>query len=152
MAIQVNAIVSPRIITVPEADGDSITIQSLVNQIRAWEDDQINLSYPKLLSAGGKDDLGEGVFVGITATLENAKLKFAARTSPTVCTIGGGNLVALDSYGEPMSPVEFSDNVAVIISQSSSGTIVSTGVSGLTSEESTKLMGALSKVDFIGLL
>lgn len=151
MAIQVNAILSPRIITVPEADGDSITIQSLVNQIRAWEDDQINLSHTKLLSAGGKDVLGGGVLVGITATLENAKLKFAARTSPTTCNVLGGNLVALDSGGVPMSPIEGSDNVSVIIAQSSSGIMVETGVSGLTSEESAKLMGVLTKADFVGL-
>ena len=151
MAIEVNPVVSPRIITVPKADGESITIQLLVNQIRSWEDNQPNLSYSKLLSAGGKEVLGGGTLVGITATLENAKVKFAARTSPTVCTILGGNLVALDGYGEPMSPVEFSDNVAVIIAQSSSGTIVSTGVSGLTSQESAKLMGALTKADFMGL-
>jgi len=139
MAIQVNAILSPRIITVPETDGDSITIQSLVNQVRAWEDDQINLSHAKLLSAGGKDVLGGGVLVGITATLENAKLKFAERTSPTICNVLGGNLVALDNNGDPMSPVEFSDNVSVIIAQSSSGIMVETGVSGLTSAESAKL-------------
>ena len=140
MAIEVNPAVSPRIITVPEADGDSITIQLLVNQIRSWEDNQPNLSYSKLLSAGGKEVLGGGVLVGITATLENAKVKFAARTSPTICTILGGNLVALDANGDPMSPIQYTENVLVALSQSSSATLMSTGVSGLTSEESTKLM------------
>jgi len=149
--IQVNPTVSPRIITIPAADGDEIDIQSLVNQIRDWEDEQVNLSHPKLLSAGGKEVLGGGVLVGITATLENAKLKFAERTSPTTCNVLGGNLVALNSSGVPMSPIEGSDNVSVIIAQSSSGIMVETGISGLTSAESVQLMKTLTKADFMGL-
>ena len=123
MSIQVNPLLSPRIITIPEADGESITIQSLVNQIRDWEDNQANLAYDRLLSATGKEDLGGSVYVGITAKLENAKLKFADRTSPTVCAVSGGNLVAVDANGSSMFPIESSDNVTVTISQSSSATI-----------------------------
>ena len=145
--IQVNPIVSPRIITIPEADGDSITIQSLVNQIRDWEDEQANLSYDKLLSAGGKEVLGGGVLVGITATLENAKLKFAARTSPTVCTVLGGNLVALDANGDPMSPIQYAENVLVTLSQSSSATLIETGVSGLSTDEHDRLVAASDIVE-----
>lgn len=124
MTIQVNPIVSPRIITIPEADGESITIQSLVNQIRDWEDDQTNLCYPKLLSASGKESLGGDVYVGITAVLENAKLKFADRTSPTDCDVLGGNLVAIDEYGNPTNPIQHSANVTVTVSKSSSATMV----------------------------
>ena len=124
MAIQVNPLVNPRIITIPEADGDSITIQSLVNQIRAWEGNQANLAYPKLLSAAGKEDLGGDVFVGITAKLENTKVKFEARSSPTVCTIYGGNLVAVDVNNVTMSPIEPSTNVNIALAQSSSATLV----------------------------
>jgi len=147
----VNPTVSPRIITVPEADGNLITIQSLVNQIRAWEANQANLSYPRLLSATGKENLGGDTSVGITALLENAKLKFADRTSPTDCDVYGGNLVAIDEYGNPTNPISHADNVTVTLSQSSSATLISTGVSGLTSAESTKLMAALTKIDFVGL-
>ena len=151
MAIQVNPTVSPRIITIPEADGVSITIQSLVNQIRAWEDDQANLSYPKLLSASGKEDLGGETAVGITAKLENAKLKFAARGIPTTCYVGGGNLVAVDEYGISMFAIEPSTNITVMLAQSSSATIIETGASGLTSEESGKLMKSLTVSQFLGL-
>jgi len=119
----VNPVVSPRIITVPEADGDSITIQSLVNQIRNWEDNQANLSYPSLLSASGKEDLGGGALVGITANLLNTKLKFEARGSPTTCTVYGGNLVAVDSDGISMFPIEPSANVTVQLAQSTSPSI-----------------------------
>ena len=140
MSIQINPILSPRIITVPEADGDSITIQSLVNQIRNWEDNQVNLAYNRLLSATGKEDLGNEIKVGITATLENVKVKFAERLSPVVCYISGGNLVAIDEYGSPMYPIKYSTNVTVVLAQSSSATLLETGVSGLTSEESVQLM------------
>jgi len=124
MAIQVDPTVSPRIITVPESDGDSITIQSLVNQIRGWEDDQANLSHARLLATSGKENLGGGALVGITAKLENTKVKFAVRESPTTCSISGGNLVAVDSYGETMFPVEPSGNVTVQLAQSSSPTLL----------------------------
>ena len=123
MPISVDPIVSPRIITVPEADGTSITIQSLVNQIREWEHEPLNLGYAKLLSASGKEDLGGGALVGITAKLENTKLKFTARGSPTTCTVYGGNLVAVDANGTTMFPIEPSTNITVQLAQSTSPSI-----------------------------
>ena len=124
MPISVDPIASPRIITVPEADGASITIQSLVNQIREWEHLPLNLSYLKLLSASGKEDLGGGALVGITAKLENTKIRFETRGSPTTCYVGGGNLVAIDIDGNSMFPIEPSANITVQLSQSSSATMV----------------------------
>ena len=123
MSISVDPIASPRIITVPEADGSSITIQNLVNQIREWEHEPLNLGYAKLLSASGKEDLGGGSLVGITAKLENTKIKFAARGTPTTCYVGGGNLVAVDSSGVSMFPIEPSTNVTVQLAQSTSPSI-----------------------------
>uniref|UniRef100_A0A6M3J7C7 Uncharacterized protein n=1 Tax=viral metagenome TaxID=1070528 RepID=A0A6M3J7C7_9ZZZZ len=124
MAIQVDPTVSPRIITVPEADGVSISIQSLVNQIRTWEDNQVNLCYPRLLAASGKEVLDATSKVGITASLENTKLKFAARASLTTCSVSGGNLVAVDINGDSMFPIEPSTNVTVQLAQSSSPTLL----------------------------
>jgi len=109
---------------VPEADGDSVTIQSLVNQIRDWEDEQVNLAYDRILMASGKEDLGGSIVVGITATLENAKLKFEARGSPTTCKVFGGNLVAVDANGDAMFVIDPSYNVTVMLAQSSSATMV----------------------------
>ncbi len=146
MAIQVAPTVSPRIITVPEADGDSITIQSLVNQIRNWEDNQANLTYTKLLSASGKENLGSGTLVGITAKLENAKVKFADRGSPTVCTISGGNLVAVDSNGASIFPIETSTNVTVMLSQSSSATIAS-GTSDWSQAEKDDILAKTQEIE-----
>ena len=124
MAIQVDPTVSPRIITIPEADGVSISIQSLVNQIRGWEDAQANLSYARLLAASGKEILDATSKVGITASLENTKLKFAARASLTTCSVSGGNLVAVDGNGDAMFPIEPSANVTVQLAQSSSPTLL----------------------------
>ena len=123
MTIQVNPLVSPRIITVPITDGVSITIQGLVNQVRQWEHDPLNLSYPRLLSATGKEDLGGGALVGITTKLENTKLMFEARGSLTTCTVYGGNLVAVDANGATMFPIQPSTNVTVQLAQSTSPSI-----------------------------
>jgi hypothetical protein len=123
MSIQVNPIVSPRIITIPATDGPEIDIQSLVTQIRIWEATQVNMSYPRLLSASGKEDLGGSVMVGITAKLENAKVMFEARLTPTICKVSGGNLVAVDINGATMYPLAYSDNVMATITASSSTTL-----------------------------
>ena len=128
MTIQINPIVSPRIITIPEADGTEITIQSLVNQIRDWEDEQVNLCYPSILSASGKETLDASTKVGITATLVNAKVKFADRSSPTDCDIYGGNLVAVDSDGYPMNAIQYAENVTVTMTKSSSATMVQNAI------------------------
>jgi len=56
-------------------------MQTLVNEMRDWEDEPWNMTYPKLITASGKQALGGGVTVGITAQLENAKLMFESRTT-----------------------------------------------------------------------
>ena len=133
----------------PEADGVSLTIQNLVNQIREWEHEPLNLGYAKLLSASGKEDLGGGASVGITAKLENTKLKFAARGSLTTCTVFGGNLVAVDSAGASMFPIESSTNVTVQLAQSSSPTIASSDVEAIADEIINR--GVLTAGKFIAL-
>ena len=122
MAISVNPYVSPRIITVL-ADV-SITMQQLVNQVMDWEEMSWNLTHERIVKAGGKQDLGGGAKVGITATLLNAKVRFEDQSSPTVCTIYGGNLVAVDANGFSMSPIESATNVTVVLAQSSSPTLI----------------------------
>jgi hypothetical protein len=101
VAIQIFPYLSPRLIQVPIADGTSITIQSLVDQIRDWEDRLENMAYPFLLSAAGKEVLGGGESVGITVTLQNARLAFEARTTPeelgTATTADAAGLMLIDS-------------------------------------------------------
>jgi hypothetical protein len=125
MAITIDPIASPRIITVL-APATSITMQELVNSIRDWEDEQLDLEYDHLINATGKDNLGGGVLVGITVTLRNAKLAFEARPGPgyVQCTALGGNLVALDEYGNVMPPILPTAFTQVIVANSSSATIL----------------------------
>lgn len=117
--------VSPRIITVA-APSTTITIQDLHDTCRDIEDNLPEaLEFAKLIDSAGKEPLGGGAFVGITATLQNAKLAFEARPGPTFvsCTVNGGNLVAVDANGDNMDPIQVTDYTQVTISQSSSPTI-----------------------------
>ena len=82
---------SPRIITIL-APSTEIIIQDLVDTLRELEQQPANLIYSSIISAAGKETLGGGVSVGITATLLNAHLAFEARLTPDVdgtVTTGG---------------------------------------------------------------
>ena len=70
---------SPRLIKIAEPS-DNITIQDLHDTLRDVEDEPANLIYPTLISSAGKEDLGGGVYVGLTATLQNAQIMFERRT------------------------------------------------------------------------
>ena len=122
MAISINPYLSPRIITVLGAT--SITIQNLVNQIMDWEDEPWALTFERIIQPSGKQDLGGGTLVGITARLLNAKVRFEDQGVPTICTISGGNLAAIDAFGASMSPIEPCGNCTVILAQSSSATMI----------------------------
>ena len=116
---------SPRIITVA-APRTEITIQDLVDSLRLLEDDLNVIDNDHLIDATGKENLGGGTLVGITATLQNAKLAFEARGGPSfeLCKVSGGNLVAVDENGSTFSsPIEPTAYVQVIISNSSSATL-----------------------------
>ena len=80
-SIKVYPYYSPRIVEVltPETE---ITIQELVDLIRDWEDSEEGMPFDYIISAAGKEDLGGGVTVGITATLNNAQIMFTGRTIP----------------------------------------------------------------------
>lgn len=79
--IKVYPYLSPRIVEVLAPDTE-ISIQELVNLVRDWEDEDDNMSFDYIISAAGKEDLGSGVTVGITATLNNAQVMFTGRTTP----------------------------------------------------------------------
>ena len=110
-----------------------VTIQQLLNAIRAWEDDQGNMDCAQVAEAAGKQVLSETTSVGVTLKLLNWKITFGDRDSPVVCAVTDGNLVAVDSDGYPMSPIEPSTNVTAMVAQSSSATI------GISAEMATDL-------------
>ena len=102
---------SPRIVMVA-APSAEITVQDLVDTCRNFEDLSPNSSRKKLIDAAGKEFLGGTTYVGITATLQNAVIAFEARAGPgwELCTISGGNVVAIDAAGgiiDPRYPTAF---------------------------------------------
>jgi len=109
------------IITVPSPDA-SITIQELIDAIRDVEDDSLAMAYGHIADAYGKQDLGNGVKVGITLVLMSPwRVAFAARLGPDTvsCRIDGGNLVGgLDN--NPIAPTAFTQ---VTMANSSSATL-----------------------------
>lgn len=99
-----------------------VTIQEILNVIRDYEDELINLEEPQIVSAAGKEDLGEGVKVGITITLlNNWRIAFEERSPPNYiqCKISGGNLVAEHVDG-PIYPTAYTQ---IVLTASSSATI-----------------------------
>jgi hypothetical protein len=71
---------SPRVIEVA-APSTELTVQDLVDTLRISEEGFAEgLSFDKVIDAAGKEDLGGGVLVGITANLQNAQVAFQART------------------------------------------------------------------------
>ncbi|MFA6007398.1 MAG: right-handed parallel beta-helix repeat-containing protein [Candidatus Shapirobacteria bacterium] len=109
------------IITIPSPDA-SITIQELIDGIRDIEDEYIAMPYGHIADAYGKQDLGNGVLVGITLVLMSPwRVAFAARLGPDTisCRIDGGNLVGgLDN--NPIAPTAFTQ---VTMANSSSATL-----------------------------
>jgi len=137
MAILVSADISPRVITVPTADGTSITVQSLLDQCRVWEEIPANMSYPRLALAAGKTEVRPGKFTGIVLTLQNAVLAFEARGGPdfVACNVDDGDLVAVDANGALLSsPIQTTAFTQVNYAASTSATLISAG-SGVTAQD-----------------
>jgi len=95
MVLKVVPELSPRLFTVPITDGVSISMQELLDQLRGWEDEPPNMSYPRTILASGKDDLGGGVTVGITTQLQNGQVEFEERTTP----VSSGTATGADATG-----------------------------------------------------
>ena len=112
----------------------SVDVQVLVNAIRTEEASETGITYPAILDASGKADLGNSIYTGITASLIDWQLEFEAGAYSAV--ISGGNLVG----GVEGNPVAYSSGVQVKLIQSAAGTLTAVGGSALTSEEHAQLM------------
>jgi hypothetical protein len=55
--------------------------QDLVDTIRKLEDSWRGMSEPHLLNSSGKEDLGDGVFVGITNQFQNIQMVFESQSA-----------------------------------------------------------------------
>lgn len=123
--------ISPRIITI-ESPSTEISLQDLVDTCRYLEALTENITYDSIISASGKEDLGGGLEVGITATLLNALLAFEDCSGPTFakCYVSGGNLVAVDGYNVSVDPIANTDYTQVKVTLSTSVALISgTGTS-----------------------
>ena len=116
--------VSPRVITILSPSTEIIA-QDLHDTCRFLEAESVALSEKKLIDTAGKEDLGGGTEVGLTATLQNALLAFENRLGPTYeqCSVSGGNVVAVDSVGVPFkTPIFPTAFTQVVTTASSSAT------------------------------
>lgn len=99
LSVEYNA--DPRVVEIA-APSAEIIMQDLVDTLRDAEYSWQGLSFKKLLNASGKQDLGDGVLVGITVALQNILLAFAGRTTPaqtgTVTTNPGSPITGRDSF------------------------------------------------------
>lgn len=95
----------PRVLTVL-SPSDEITVQEIVDTLRDFEDRPDGITQDKLIDAAGKEFLGGTTYVGITATLQNCVIAFEARGGPSweLCSISGGNVVAIDEFGAYIDP------------------------------------------------
>jgi hypothetical protein len=80
-----NKTLSPRIVTVA-APSTKLSVQDLVDTCRDFSDEIENMEAPHFIDAAGKEPLGGGVYVGITATLQNAKVAFEARNMQPIAS------------------------------------------------------------------
>jgi len=94
---------SPRVLTVLSPSTE-LTIQDLVDTLRDFEDGPKGMTEDSLVDAAGKEFLGGTTYVGVTATLQNCIIAFEARGGPSwvLCSISGGNVVAVDGNGDPI--------------------------------------------------
>lgn len=100
--------VSPRLIKLLKggANDDNISLQDLTDTLRSLEAQPESMSYPFIVNSSGKEELGGGVLVGITSTLQNAKLAFESR----VVSKESGAVTTADSDGEILI-----DNTALFV-------------------------------------
>ena len=92
--VTVDFTLSPRIINIPVSI-DDVIIQDIHDTLREIEDDPSSMNYPDLISSAGKEPLGGGVNVGITSTLNNAKLAFLSN----IIASASGTATSLDATG-----------------------------------------------------
>ena len=119
-----------KIVTVVSPDIE-LSIQELYDKVRDYEDEPGNLDLKNMISAGGKEDLGGGVSVGVTATLLDGWQVFFQLTSQDT-RISGGNLVALDAGGSNQSPIS---NANIVKLEAGSGTTAILSGSGVTPQD-----------------
>ena len=144
--------ISPRIVQVQTggADPTNFTVEDIVDTFRTKEADADleAMDNDFLLDATGRDDLGGGVEVGITATGNNVQIAFKARTTPISSATedtGDTNGVLLrdvggtfqtDGVGRGDIVINFTDqSMASILSVDGEGQVTTDGLTGGTDNQ-----------------
>jgi hypothetical protein len=98
---------------------DTLSCQELYDFVREIESDEHGITHDQICSGSGKEDLGGGVYVGMTINLFSPwQIKFDAGNY--IAKIAGGNLVG-GIFGDPIA---YSAGVQVLLIQSAASTIV----------------------------
>lgn len=118
---------------------DTLACQDLIDAIREEEASERGILYDPIATASGKEDLGNGVYVGMTVNLLSPwQVKFWEGNY--IAKIAGGNLVG----GILGDPVAYSAGVQVLLIQSAASTVVVTS-DGLNSAQAALLETAASQ-------
>jgi hypothetical protein len=143
---------SPRVIWV-DISVTAGSVQDLYDTVKYYEAITTGMDDDEICDAGGKEviDSDTGLANTITVSLFNAVYAFADRPGPNwvVCNMKGGNIVAFTDKTRttPIYPRKPTAYVSADRSASSSGTLIETGVSGLTTEEAQQLQAIFEGVD-----
>ena len=127
-----------------EVDSDvhpvAVTVQELVDAIRDYESELVNMEISPLASVTGKSNLGGGLYTGITLILQGWTVKFPDHPGPDVVWAGvtGGNLLAVDVNGGSATPFTPSTFTSVIYGTSTAAALL---------DPTTQNPWALPKVD-----
>jgi hypothetical protein len=121
-----------------ESPATAITCQELVDAIREAEASEEGIAHPKIIDAEGKGALGGAAATGILVTLQGAYL-IKWWPSAGQVTVSGGNIA------NGLGKFEFVTGTQIVLEQPLGATLVETGVSGLTNEESAALASILAK-------
>ena len=118
---------------------DTLSMQDLIDAIRTAESDLHGITHNQIATASGKENIGGGVFVGMTVNLISPwQVKFWAGNY--IAKIAGGNLVG----GILGDPVAYSVGVQVLLVQSAASTVVVTS-DGLNASQAALLQTAASE-------
>lgn len=123
------------------ADVDCLDLYDACKLAQASEP---GIIYNQIASGSGLASLGSGVQVGITVELLGSwQLKFPA--GDYIARVAGGNLVG----GPGGDPIAYTAGVQTLLIQSAASTVVTTGGSALTPEESAQLLSIKKNTDLI---
>lgn len=109
-----------------------VSIQELITTIRDWIDELANIQHEQIILSSGKEDLGGGVYVGLTMELSDEwRIKFWDGVG--VGYIKDGTLVPTSGYGgTPIEPTGGDDTIIVL---NQVGGIITVTGSGITPQD-----------------